>query len=400
MPGPIDVDAQRAATPGCTTVNHLNNAGAALPTRATVDAMVGHLQLEAQRGGYEAQALAVQRLAAVRRSAARLLGAGQHEIVLTGSDTQSWTKALWGFALGGGIGSGERLLVDRMAYDSHYLGLLQICELTGAHIEVVESTPVGTIDLTALAEQLSTGACALVTVTHVGSHRGLINPVEAVGALCREAEVAYFVDACQSVGQLPMDVVAIGCQVATATGRKWLRGPRGTGLLYVENDFAERLRPTGIGGTSAVWDDPSSYHLAPGADRLAEFEGPIAAQLGLGLAIDHALALGLESIAGRVTSLAEHLRRSLLDIEGIVVHDGGHRRCGIVTFSVPGMSAIDTARVASAVGINVSVSRSATARLDMVDPFPQSVVRASPHYYNTEDELERLVELVRRLAGT
>jgi cysteine desulfurase / selenocysteine lyase len=396
--GTIDVAAERAATPGSSKVAHLNNAGAALPSTATVEAMVDHLRFESERGGYEAADAVVDRLATVRSTAARLLGADDGDVVLTGSDTQSWTKAVWGFALGGGVGRGDRLLVDRIAYDSHYLGLLQVCELTGATIEAVPSTEDGTIDLEGLASALGSGGVALAALTHIGTHRGLINPVEEAGAACRHAGVPFFLDACQSVGQIPVSVERIGCDVATATGRKWLRGPRGTGLLFVRGEFADRLRPPGIGWSSALWEDAGHYRLREGADRFLDFEVPVAAHLGLGMAIDHALALGLDAIAGRVGHLGERLRQHLLEIPGVVVHDGGTRRSGIVTFTVAHRAPAAVARSASAMGINVSVSEAPWARLDMTPPNPTSVVRASPHYYNDEVELDRLVDAVRMVA--
>jgi selenocysteine lyase/cysteine desulfurase len=389
--GPIDVEAERAATPGCTKVAHLNNAGAALPTAATVEAMVGHLRLESERGGYEAARMVADQLAALRSSAARLLGADAGDVVVTGSDTQSWSKALWGFALGGGIGHGTVLVVDRIAYDSHYLGLLQVCELTGATIEVVPSVEDGSLDLDALGSALGSGRVALASLTHVGTHRGLVNPVEEAGVACRRAGVPFFLDACQSVGQLPVDVERIGCDVATATGRKWLRGPRGTGLLFVRAAFAERLRPHGISSSSATWEDADRYHLRTGADRFLEFEIPVAAHLGLGVAIDHALALGMEAIAARVLDLGEELRRGLVAIDGVEVHDGGTHRSGIVTFTSARATPAEVAEAASSAGINVSVSGAPWARLDMTPPNPTEVVRASPHYYNTEDELDRLL---------
>jgi selenocysteine lyase/cysteine desulfurase len=394
----IDVDAERASTPGCATVAHLNNAGAALPTSATLDAVVGHLRLESERGGYEAARLVTDRLEALVSSATRLLGAGPGEVVVAGSDTQAWSKALWGYLLGGGIKEGSRLLVDRLAYDSHYLGLLQVCELTGVTIEAVPSASDGSLDLAALEHALDTGPAALASLTHIGTHRGLVNPVEEAGVLCRRAGVPFFLDACQSVGQLPVDMKRIGCDVATTTGRKWLRAPRGTGLLFVRADFAERLRPPGIGGSSALWEDAGHYSLLPGAQRFAEVEVSIAGHLGLGVAIDHALSLGLEAIAGRVDDLGEHLRRALGTIEGVKVHDGGHRRSGIVTFTTAAATPAEVAAAASSVGINVWTSDSPSARLDMSTPGPTSVVRASPHYYNTEDELGRLIETVRSLA--
>ncbi len=397
MAGSIDVEAERATTPGCATVAHLNNAGAALPSATTLRTVVEHLELESERGGYEAAALQADRLASLRTSAARLLGARPSEVVVTGSDTQGWSKALWGFTLGGGIGRGDRLLADRLSYDSHYLGLLQVCELTGATIEVVPSTATGAVDLDALARLLERGSAALVSVTHIGTHRGLVNPVEDVGAACRRAGVPFFLDACQSVGQLPVDVERIGCDVATATGRKWLRGPRGTGLLFVREHFADRLHPPGIGWAGALWEDGDHYRLRPGAERFAEFEGPIAAQLGLGAAIDHVLALGIDAIAERVGSLAERLRASLEAVDGVVIHDGGTQRSGIVTFTTNSSSPADVAAAASAADINVSVSEASFARLDMAAPHPTAVVRASAHYYNTEAELDRLVDVVARL---
>jgi cysteine desulfurase / selenocysteine lyase len=397
--GAIDVAAERAGTPGCATVAHLNNAGAALPTTATLDAVVGHLRFESERGGYEAAAAVADRLAALRVSAARLIGAGRDEVVVTGSDTQAWTKALWGFTLGGCLRTGDRILADRIAYDTHYLGLLQVCELTGATIEVVPSTVDGTIDLDGLGDALASGSVALAALTHVGTHRGLVNPVEEAGALCRRAAVPFFLDACQSVGQLPVDVARIQCDVATVTGRKWLRGPRGTGLLYVRTAFAERLRPPGIGWSSALWDDADHYRLRPGADRFLEFEVSVAAHLGLGVAIDHVLELGIDSIASRVQGLGEQLRAGLAEIGGVAVRDGGTRRSGIVTFTVEGVPPESVSASAAAAGINVSVSGAAFARLDMAAPNPTSVVRASPHYYNTEDELARLIDTVRSMAG-
>ena len=191
------------------------------------------------------------------------------------------------------------------------MGLLQVSDLAGTTIEAVPSTPDGTLDLDALAEAVVGGDVALASLTHVGTHRGLVNPVAEAARICREAGVVTFVDACQSIGQLPVDVGAIGCDVLTGTGRKWLRGPRGTGLIYVRAGFADRLRPIGIDGRSAVWDAVDHYRLEDGAQRFIPFETPVAVRLGLGQAIDHALDLGIDAISARVASVAEELRSLL-----------------------------------------------------------------------------------------
>jgi len=391
---PIDVDAERAATPGCTVVAHLDNAGSSLPTAATIAATVEHLRLEASIGGYEAAAAVESRLDAVRASAATLLGAGRHEVAITGSDTQSWTKALWGFLLGGGIARHQRVLVDRITYNSHYLGLLQVASLVGCRVDVVASRDDGALDLGALDDELARGDVALVSATHVGTHRGLVNPVEEVGDACRRAGVAWFLDACQSLGQIPLDVSRLGCAVLTATGRKWLRGPRGTGLLYVEAAVAERSRPPGIDGTSAHWVDATRYELAPGARRFEEFEVPYAAQLGLGVALDHVLALGVDAVADAVAAHAQHLCTGLSGIDGVQLTDVGGPRCGIVSFEKAGVPPERIKQAATAAGMNVGISAAPWARLDMDAAGQESVVRASPHYYNTVDELDRLLDIV------
>ena len=347
VPPSIDVAAERAATPGCTTVVHLNSAGAALATTATLDTVIEHLELEASRGGYEAAAAVKDRIAAVVASAAALIGADPSEVAITGSDTEGWTKALWGFALGGGLPAGWRILVDRQSYDSHYMGLLQVCEVTGATIAVVPGLADGTIDLAALADELATGDVGLVSATHVGTHRGLVNPVEEVGQLCRTAGVPFFLDACQSIGQLPVDVGRIGCAGATGTGRKWLRGPRGTGLLYVRADVVESLRPPGIDGASAQWDDPTHLRLRPGIARFVPFESPVAMHLGLGTAVDHVLALGIDVRAPAETP--EQLREQVQAWQQFsrygTVRDSGLRRDQDWSFSMPKVVAMRALRI-------------------------------------------------------
>ena len=399
MPRPLDVAAERAATPGCASVAHLNNAGAALPTGATLDTVIAHLRLESEMGGYEAETAVWDRITAVRASAATLLGADPDEVAITGSDTEGFTKALWGLHLGGGLEQGRRILVDRIAYDSHYMGLLQVSGVADTTIEAVPSTPDGTLDLDALAAALAGGDVALASLTHVGTHRGLVNPVAEAARLCRDAGSVTFVDACQSIGQLPVDVRDIGCDVLTGTGRKWLRGPRGTGLVYVRAGFASSLRPIGIDGRSATWDAEDHYRLEDGAQRFIPFETPVAVRLGLGTAIDHALDVGIDAIAARVGSVAEELRDLLGGVTGAIVHDGGRNRCGIVTFTVDGHTPADVAAAARAAGVNVSVTDQAAARLDLGGDRPSGVVRASPHYYNDSDELGRLAEVVSGLTA-
>jgi cysteine desulfurase / selenocysteine lyase len=392
------VAAARQATPGSSDITHLNNAGAALPTERTLDTVIDHLRLEARVGGYEAAALRAGELAAVRASAARLLNAHEDDVALTTSDSNGFTRALWGFVLNGGVGAGATVLVDRIAYNSHYLALLQLRRIVGFTIAVLPSREDGGVEESALDDAVGRPGVALVMATIIGTHCGLVNPVEEIGAVCRQAGVPYAVDACQAVGQLPVDVEAIGCDVLSGTGRKFLRAPRGTGLLYVRRSMAERIDPPGIDGSSADWVDADHYELAPGARRFEEFETSVAARLGLGAAIDQALELGLDAIASRLDALAGRLRGALVDVPGLRLLDGAGRTSAIVTCTVAGRRAAEIVAAARDAGININASTAPWARLDMAAKHVDEVVRVSPHYYNTESEIDDVAALITSFA--
>jgi len=393
----LDLARLRADTPGCEGVAHLNNAGASLSPRPVLEAVIGHLKLESELGGYEAAAAAADRLQGAREAVGRLLGADPADVALTQSDTAAWTKAFWGLALNGWFSGGGRVLTDRAAYNSHYLSLLQAADRYGLRIETIDSAEDGSLDLDDLDHRLGDDM-RMVTATHVGTHRGLVNPVAAVGTRTRAAGVPFFLDACQSAGQLPVEVGDIGCDVATGTGRKFLRGPRGTGWLYVKEEWSERMSPPGIDGTSAIWLDEKRLELLPRADRFEEFETSLAARIGLGVAVEYALSLGIAAIADRIAQLAEGLREQLRAV-GAVVHDGGTQRCAIVTFTVPGHEPAAVKESLAAARINVSVAEARGARLDMEQRGLPSAVRASPHAYNSEGETLRLVDRVGLLLG-
>jgi cysteine desulfurase / selenocysteine lyase len=387
---PLDVEALRADTPGCTQVVHLNNAGSALPARPVLDAVQGHLALEATRGGYEAATAAQPQLDRARAAAAELIGAAVDDVALTPSDTTAFAKVFWGMWLGGALRPGHRVLVDRLAYSSHHLALLQAARL-GIEVVVVPNGPTGAIDLDALTSRLDERV-GLVTATQVGTHSG------PVGRITKAAGVPYVLDACQSLGQMPVDVEAIGCDALTGTGRKFLRAPRGTGLLYVRPELAERCDPPGIDGASADWTGGETYRLAPGARRFEEFETSYAARIGFGVAVDYALALGLDAIRDRVRALADTLRARLASIPGVHVLDGDGERSAIVGFTCAGHEPAAVQRASATNGINISVGPARGAPLDLGERGIAAIVRASPHCYNTDAELDRLVDVLASLS--
>ncbi|MDC3727527.1 aminotransferase [Rhodococcus rhodochrous] len=390
----IDVADHRAHTPGAGLSHHLNAAGAALLSSGVLSTVRQHLELESRIGGYEADALARGRIDAVYDSAARLLGADSTDIALVNSATDGWHRALAALRLQ----RGDRVLVSRSSYVSSALHLLELRDSLGIEIEVVPNDAAGRIDLDALAGALKRSA-RLVTVAHVPTSSGLVEPVAEVGALCRAAGVTYLLDATQSVGQLPVDVATIGCDILVTTGRKFLRGPRGTGLLYVSPAARETLRPGSPDVRGALWKADNSYELKDSAVRFETWEASHALELGLGTALDEAFATGIDAITRHIGDLGSLLRAKLAGVAGVTVLDPPAAGGGIVTFGVDGRSALDVKEHLRRRGIRVVAVPAAHAQWDLGDRGIDAVVRASMHVYNGEDDLDALVEVLQEPEG-
>lgn len=387
---PIDVSRARAETPGCAHVIHLNNAGAALMPQSVLDATIGHLQLEARIGGYEAARAQEEAIERVYDDIARLIGAHRDEIALFENSTRAWDMAFYAIP----FKPGDRILTSAAEYASNFIAFLQTAQKTGAEITVVPNDAHGQISLSALREAMDERV-RLIALTHVPTNGGLVNPAEEVGAIAREAGVLYLLDACQSAGQLPLDVKAIGCDFLSATGRKYLRGPRGTGFLYVSKRVMDRLEPPMLDLHAATWTRSDTYALRSDARRFESWEASIAGRLGLGAAVRYALDWGLDAIEERVIHLAERLREGLSALHGVTVRDLGRRRCGIVSFTVDGHDPLALREALSAQGINVTTSSMGSTRLDMEARHLDMVLRASVHYYNEEREIEALLRSLR-----
>ena len=386
----IDVERARAETPGCEHVTHFDNAGSSLPPQPVLDAVIGHLELEARIGGYEAHEANEEAIDRFYVAAAELIGAKPAEIAFASSATRAWDMAFYSFR----FDSGDRILTSVADYISNYLAFIQTAERTGAEVVTVPNDDHGQVSVDRL-RQLVDDRVKLIAITHIPTNGGLINPVAEIGPIAREAGIPYLVDACQSVGQIPLDVDEIGCDALSATGRKFLRGPRGTGLLYVRSALLERLEPPLVDMRAADWVAPDRYELRLDGRRFEEWEQDYAGKAGLARAIEYALEWGIDEIWDRVHSLGARLREQLAGIEGVTIRDVGAERCAIVTFDVAGVPAQQIKDALGRDAINVTVSATTSAVIESIERGLPDLVRASPHYYNTQEEVDRLVESVR-----
>ncbi|MEZ5280270.1 MAG: aminotransferase class V-fold PLP-dependent enzyme [Acidimicrobiales bacterium] len=385
------IDQLRAETPGCAHVTHFNNAGAALMPDQVIDAVAEFTRREIEIGSYAAQVEFADRFERVYDAAAGLLNCDRNAISITSGGSEAWWRAFMAVPLE----PGDRIVAGRGEFVSSAAGLVK-ARADGVEVVTVPTLADGTTDLDALQQALA-GPTKLVCLTHVPMTQGVINPVAEATAIAHDRGALVLLDATQSVGQIPVDVAAIGCDFMTATGRKWLRGPRGTGLLYVDTKLHDRLRPpVFVDGRSGAWSG-DDYQPASGGARFELGERSHSAVLGLLAAIELAAELGVDRIAGRVHELARLLRFRLAETPGVTVHDATAATAGIVGFSVDGWDDSDVASSLMASHITVAAPRAMASFHDLHDRGLRSIVRAAPHYYNTGDEIDVLIEALQRL---
>ncbi|MEP2707452.1 MAG: aminotransferase class V-fold PLP-dependent enzyme [Roseibium sp.] len=382
-----DVALMRDDTPGVGQVTHFNNAGTGLALSPVLDAVKQHLDLEAKIGGYEAAAAAEAGMDAFYSSLATLLGCKPHEIAYIENATRAWDMAFYGID----FREGDRILTGRSEYVSNYVALLQMKNRKGIEIDLVEDDEFGQIDLKAL-ETAITPKTRLIALTHIPTFSGLINPAEEVGAIAAKHKLLYLLDACQSAGQIPLNINTIGCHILSGTGRKYLRGPRGTGFLYVSDAVLDQVEPPFVDLQATNWIDEDRYELVPGAQRFETWERYVAGQIGLGVAVNYALGFGMERIGSRICALGAALRTELQSVSGAIVHDKGAQKGGIVTFALDGETPAATKERLVGHNINVSVSNASSSRIDLPHRGLDAVVRASLHAFNCEEEIELFIK--------
>ncbi|KTD50810.1 aminotransferase class V-fold PLP-dependent enzyme [Legionella quateirensis] len=388
----LNINQLRNDTPGCQNVLHFNNAGASLPTLSVMEAVKKHLDLEANIGGYEAAHLAEPEINNFYKSAAQLINCSTDEIAFMENATRAWDMAFYSLRLK----KGDRILTAVCEYASNYIALLHKAQTTGVIIDVIPNDDMGQLDVTQLESKID-DKVKLIAITHVPTNGGLINPAELIGTIARKYNIPYLLDTTQSIGQMPIDVKTLGCDFLCATGRKYLRGPRGTGFLYAGTQIIDRCDPPFLDLHSAKWLNNNSYEILKNAQRFETWEQYIAGKIGLTAAIDYALNLDINLCWQRILDLAALLRSKLASIPGIQLHDLGSHQCGIVTFTHSTKSAQEVQNYLSSLKINTSVSLLEYTRLDMAGRNLSALLRASVHYYNTEEEIERFSEEIERL---
>jgi len=385
----------RRDTPGCARRLHLNNAGCALPPRTMTEAVAAHLEREAEIGGYEAADEAKPRIQEAYEHVARLLGCAPRNVAIVENATVAVSQALSAFD----FEPGDVLVTTRGDYTSNQLMYLALARRRGIEVLRAAELPAGGVDPGSVRELVRHPRCRVVSLTWIPTNSGLVQRAEEVGEICREAGVPYLVDACQAVGQMAVSPDRLHCDYLAATARKFLRGPRGIGFLYVSDRALERGDyPLGVDMGGAFLTGADRFELVDGAGRFENWEFAYALVLGLGEAVRYALDAGVERCGWRAVELAAYIRERLAAVPGVRVADRGERLGAIATFVIDGWAAPDAVQRLRAIGINTSSATVGYGPLNAPGPGTITAIRISPHYYNTRDEVETATAAIAGLA--
>lgn len=351
------------------------------------DTLHDYLYKEERIGGYETAYEEQTALDHFYSATAKLLNCETDEIAFVENATRAWDMAFYSFK----FSAGDKILTTLAEYGSNVIAYNQQAQRYGVEVIFVPNDEFGQIDIHAL-ENLVDDRVKLISISHIPTGGGLVNPAGAVGRIAQSAHIPYLLDATQSIGQLPLDVDDIGCDILCGTGRKYLRGPRGTGLLYVRQNLIEQLEPPLLDQHAATLTSPTTYQIRTDAKRFETWEQHLAGKAALGVAIDYALSYGLEAIQSRIYHLAEQLRTNLLSLEGVILTDDGLEKCGLVTFTTAQLPPSTIKQRLKAHRINVSTSTGSGSLVSFQHRGLTEVVRASIHYYNTDSEIAYFIE--------
>jgi len=388
----LDIQKARQQTPGCGSMIHFNNAGCSLMPKPVSDKVFEYLKQEQKYGGYETEICWKQELDGFYASAASLIGCGTDEIAFCDSNTRGWQQFFYSLQLQ----PGDRIITSRVDYGSNMVAYIHMARNRGVEVSFIETDSRGDLDLTHL-ESLVNEKTRLISVSHIPTGCGIINDAEKIGAIAAAAGVPYLLDACQSTGQLQLDVTKLGCTALSTTGRKYLRGPRGTGFIFVARSYFETAEPAMLEQQGANLIDANTYELVDSARMFENFEFHVAGKLGMKAAMDYAIELGMDKIESRIIELADLCRQKLSRIPKVQIHDRGLRQSGIVTFTINDQHPSETRKNLWKNNINIWVSTGPGSLIDLQSRGLEAVARASLHYYNSEQEVEKFCEAITAL---
>ena len=390
----MDINKVRKDTIGCTNKIFLNSAGSSLMPKIVVEKMVNYINQEEKLGGYDTADKNHKQINEFYEEVAKLLNCHTSNIAFAYNATDAYAKALSSII----FNEGDIILTTTDDYVSNHIAFISLQKRLNLKVVRIKNLSDNEIDLEDLETLIKKHKPKLVAVTHIPTSSGLIQNIEGVGKICKMYDILYLVDACQSVGQISIDVQKIGCDFLTATGRKFLRGPRGTGFLYVSTKVLDsKLTPLFVDLRGALWTNFDDFEVLKDAKRFEHWEMSYSSLVGLTEAIRYANLIGLKDIEKYNSQLSNTLRVQLSENPKLKVLDKGNRLGSIITFCKTNGDTSEITNLLNENSVSFSISKKEYALIDFTNKKIDSAVRLSPHYFNTKEEIYKIVEILTKI---
>ncbi|MBA5777328.1 aminotransferase class V-fold PLP-dependent enzyme [Stappia sp. F7233] len=385
----MSTNTMRQGIPHVDDFIHLNNAAGSLADQRVHDAIKAHLELEARSGSTEAMNAVSSKLEQLYSAVAAFVGGTADQMLVADSHTNAWQRPF----LAVDLKPGDVVLVGSSEWGGNLSMIHHTCRRTGASYKVVPDDASGRMDLRTFESALKDKRVKLVCTTWVAATSGQVNPVEEIGELMRQTEALHFVDGAQAIGQFPVDIRNLNCDLLTVSARKFVRGPRGTGFAWISKRFLNEYKPLGVDQFAAPWENDAP-HLRGDARRFETGESNYAARLGLLSALELILTRDISADFTVIKELAAQARARLSSTEGITVLEGNEGSCGLVTFLADGVAPAKIAADLRQSRINISAPTTRYGPLYMAARGWNAINRLSPHAFNTADEIDKACDAI------
>jgi cysteine desulfurase/selenocysteine lyase len=386
----------RADFPVLSEVIYLDSAATSLSPEPVLAAMLEYehvFRANTGRGVHRLAQIATQKFWDARQKVRRFIGAEGGELVFT----RNTTEALNMVALGLPWKKGDRVVTTLLEHHSNLLPWMRARDRHGIDLRIIPPAADGSFDMADLKKEITPGT-RLVAVTHASNVLGNLVPVREIAAICRDRGALLLVDGAQSVPHIPVNVEQLGCDFFCFSGHKML-GPTGTGVLWMRRP---EIEPLLVGGGAVEQVTATGYTLAAGPARYEGGTPNIAGSIGLGRAVGYLEDLGMEEVRKHEQALTKLMIEGLSGIDGVRIFgpEATAGRIGVVSFNVKDMHPHDVAHLLDEeADIMVRSGHHCCMPLMTHLGVPDGTVRASLHCYNNAEDVEKLIETVRMIAG-
>lgn len=376
---------------------YFNNAGAGLMSKGTYETLTNHMEIEMNVGAYKAAAIKSDAVNNFYLLAAKLLNAGsKDEIAFIDSASRGWNLIIYGLD----IKESDVIVTLSSEYGTNLLTIYDIAKRTHCGIKVIQCDNEGNFSLDDVDQALQSGG-TILAVSHVAAQGSIVNPVVELGILAQKYDAIYIVDGCQAVGQIKVDVQQINCCAYVTAGRKWLRGPRGTGILYVRRNAPIRTPQIDLASADLVFDELGTVVDVKVRDDAKQFElweKSTSSLLGLANAIQEYMDYGIDTAEQEICAKANYIRSFVVSNQHLALVGSENSSTGVVGFYIKDPK--QEKKVKELIEKENFII-SYVCDWDCPTFFPQNgvqyIFRISPHYYTSNDDIQAICNLIQRL---